>query len=173
MIWAALVLLIVIVYIVVKIPYGKNSTEEPLRLPEGNVSIFMDGSGNIDVIPFCLDKFKQGKASDYPLSLKKPYTPDNVGELIRKGLELSENKRSLTSRELMESLGFYDWKDYSKGKRSVSVTCTKQEAALNSTIRRNDGSYSFRARGFEKVLPVEISNRELGSEVLKMMDRSV
>jgi len=173
MIWAALGLLIVIIYIAVKISAGKRCKEEKLRLPNGNVSIFMDGNGRIDVIPFSLDKCKQGKASDYPLSLSKPYTPDRVGELIRKGLLLSESNKNLTSRELMESLGFYDWKDYSRGKKSVSVMCTEQEVALNSTIRRNDGSYAFRVRGFEKVLPVDISNNELGCEVLKMMERSV
>ncbi|NLY19179.1 MAG: hypothetical protein GX045_09595 [Clostridiaceae bacterium] len=173
MIWAALGILIVIIYLTVKITSGRSRTEEKSSLPQGNVSVFMDSSGKIDVIPFKLNKFKQGKASHYPLSLKKPYTPEGIGELIRKGLDLSENEKSLTSRELMKSLGFYDWKEYSKGRKSVSVTCTEQEVALNSTIRRKDGSYAFRVRGFERVLPVEISNSELGSEVLKMMNCSV
>jgi len=173
MIWAALGLLIIIIYMAVKITGNKNCTEEKLSLPQGNVSIFMDDGGRMDIIPFSIDKFKQGKASDYPLSLTKPYTPDRIGDLIRKGLVLSKSEKSLTSKDLMESLGFYDWREYSKGKKSVSVSCTNQEVALNSTIRRNDGSYAFRVRGYEKVLPVEISNSELGLEVLKMMNRSV
>lgn len=172
MIWVA-VGLIIIIFIAVKITTRKRCTVEQVTLSHGNVSVFMDNRGKIDVIPFNLDRFKRGKASDYPLMLMKPYSPESVGALIRRGLVLSGNEKSLTDKDLMEALGFYDWKEYSKGRKSVSVTCRKQEVALNSTIHRSDGAYSFRVRGFEKVLPADLSNHELGYEALKMMKLSV
>jgi len=178
MIWivAGLFVLIFFIFYIVKIRDNKNSRPyqiEQESLTNGNVSIFMDNSGKIDVIPFNFNKLKQGRASDFPLTIRKPYTKDKVGALIREGLKLSSNEKSLSSKQLMETLGFFDWKDYSKGKKSVSLTCRKQEVALNSTIRRSDGSYAFRVRGFEKVLPDKLSNDELCNEVLNMIKLSI
>ena len=178
MIWVAvgLFVLIFIIFIAVSIKDNRNSKAHQIEqapLPEGNVSIFMDSSGKIDVIPFNFNKLKQGRASDFPLTIMKPYTQDDVGALIREGLKLSESEKSLSSKVLMEALGFFDWKDYSKGRKSVSLTCRKQEVAFNSTIRHSDGSYAFRVRGFEKILPAKLSNYELGDEVLNMIKLSI
>lgn len=178
MIWivAGLSVLIVIIFIIVNIKDNKNrKTNQIMQAPltDGNVSVFMDNNGKIDVIPFNFNKLKQGRASDFPLTIMKPYTQDDVGALIREGLKLSGSEKSLSSKVLMEALGFFDWKDYSKGRKSVSLTCKKQEIAFNSTIRRSDGSYAFRVRGFEKVLPAKLSNYELGNEVLNMIKLSI
>jgi len=43
---------------------------------------------------------------------------------------------------------------------------------LNSTIRRPDGSFVFRIRGYEKVLPGNISDFDLGGAVLELMKLS-
>jgi len=160
----------IFIYVRIKSNSKKNFGDmEIIHISDGNASVFMDKNGNIDIIPFSLDVLKRGKASEYPLFLKSPFTAAELGASVRKGLLLSSSGKRLESEELMKTLGFYTWKDYSSGKKSVSVICNDGEIALNSTIRRTDGSYSFRLRGYEKKLPENPSDELLGKEVLELM----
>lgn len=172
MIWGFAFAAIVILFIFVRIT--KNSRQnvpqaDPKPVPTGNVSVFMDKKGNLHIIPFSMDKLKRGRASDNPVMLNAPCSLEETGNAVRKGLELSDTGKNLSSEELMKSLGFYDWKDYSREKKSVSVTCKNGEVVLNSTIRRPDGSYVFRIQGYERVLPDKLSDSALGSAVLELM----
>jgi hypothetical protein len=158
------------IYIKLKPNSSKNFNDRGnFHIADGNVSVFMDKKGNIDVIPFSLDKLKRGKASEYPLFLKSPFTAAELGASVRRGLLLSSSGKRLESEELMKTLGFYAWKDYSAGKKSVSVICNNGEIALNSTIRHTNGTYSFRIKGYEKKLPENPSDELLGKEVLALM----
>ncbi|NLG87893.1 MAG: hypothetical protein GX494_01540 [Clostridiaceae bacterium] len=175
MIWvlAGFTVCIASLYLYVKIKSNSKRDHDVnmdnINTADGNVSVFMDKKGNIDIIPFSLDRLKRGKASEYPLSLKNPYTAAELGAYVRKGLSLSSGGRMLESEELMKSLGFYAWKDYSAGKKSVSVICNDAGIVLNSTVRHTDGSYSFRYSGYEKTLPKNTSDELLGKEVLELM----
>lgn len=175
MIWAVAAGAIILIYLAVKLVAGPEKSREDndeSPVPVGNVSCFMDQKGEIHIIPFAVDHFKRGKASGFPLIIKAPAARSEFGEMIRKGLSVSASGKSIESPELMKSLGFYDWKDYSKGKKSVSVTCREQEIILNSTIRRSDGSYVFRVPGYEKTLPRKLSNQALGDAVMELMKLS-
>lgn len=171
MIWALAGGLIIVIFILVRITSRKPEPDnlDDRVVPLGNVSIFMDRKGSMEVIPFSLDKLKRGRASEYPLILASPYSVGEVGKTIREGLRLSSSGKSLTSEELMRSLGFFDWKDYSKEKKSVSVTSINGEVVFNSTIRHRDGSFIFRVQGYEKVLPGKLSDQALGNMVLDLM----
>ena len=175
MMWvlAGFVICIVAIFLYVWIKSNRkhnfNANRDNINTSSGNVSVFTDKKGNIDIIPFSLDKLKRGKASEYPLSLKTPYTAAELGASVRKGLLLSSSGKMLESEELMKRLGFYAWKDYSAGKKSVSVISNDDGIVLNSTIRYSDGSYSFRFSGYEKILPKNISDELLGKEVLELM----
>lgn len=172
MIWVFAGAAIVILFILVRITGGRGKSVPnavPKPVPPGNASVFMDNKGNLHIIPFSLDKLKRGRASEVPVILTAPCSLEEAGNAVRKSLGLSESGKSLSSEELMKILGYYDWKDYSKAKRSVSVTCKNGEVVLNSTIRRPDGSFVFRIRGYEKVLPDKISDSALGGAVLELM----
>lgn len=174
MIWvlAGCVICIVALFLYIRIlSNSKKNTDdrEEFQIVNGNVSVFMDKRGNIDIIPFSLDRLKVGKASEYPLSLKSPFTASELGASVRKGLLLSSSGKRLESEDLMKKLGFYTWKDYSAGKKSVSVICKDGEIMLNSTIRHSNGSYSFRLGGYERKLPEDPSDEVLGKEVLELM----
>lgn len=175
MIWIIAAAIIVILLVVVRVTTGRgqvNEDDEQEPLPPGNVSVFIDDKGRMDIIPFSMDRLKGGRACEYPLSLDAAASPREIGSAIRKGLLLCASGKSLTSEELMKSLGFYDWKDYSRGKRSVSVTCRDGEVIFNSTLRRPDGSFVFRVRGYERVLPEKLSDSELGGAVADLMKLS-
>ncbi len=175
MIWAAAGAILAVLLILVRITTGRGKHTpqmDPVPVPPGNVSVFMDVKGNMHIIPFSMDKLKGGRASDYPVTLTVPYSSEEAGNAVRKGLALSNTGKSLSSEELMKNLGYYDWKDYSKQKKSVSVTCKNSEVVLNSTIRRTDGSFVFRVRGYERVLPDRLSNTTLGQVVLELMKLS-
>lgn len=172
MIWLFAGAIIVILFILVVITSGRRQNvpeTAPRPVPPGNVSVFMDRKGNLHIIPFFMDKLKRGRASEAPVLLAAPYSSEEVGSAVRKGLALSDTGKSLTSEELMKNLGYYDWKDYSKEKKSVSVTCKNGEVVFNSTIRRPDGSFVFRIQGYEKVLPEKLSDSALGGSVLELM----
>jgi hypothetical protein len=172
MIWFFAAAVIVILYILVRITkgHGQGVPETgPKPVPSGNVSVFMDPKGNLHVIPFSMDKLKRGRASELPVVLSAPYALEDAGSAVRKGLGLSDSGKSLSSEELMKNLGYYDWKDYSKEKKSVSVTCKNGEVILNSTMRRPDGSFVFRIQGYERVLSDKLSDSALGGAVLELM----
>ncbi len=164
-----------VLFILVRITRGRGQNTpkmETVPVPSGNVSVFMDIKGNMHIIPFSMDKLKRGRASDYPVTLTVPYSSGEAGNAVRKGLILSGTGKSLSSEELMRNLGYYDWKDYSKEKKSVSVTCKNGEVVFNSTLRRPDGSFVFRVRGYERVLPDRLSDADLGRTVLELMKLS-
>ena len=172
MIWALAGALIIILFMMVRITTGRSKglpENPPEPIPSGNVSIFMDIKGNMHIIPFAMDKLKNGRASEYPVTLTVPYSPEEAGIAVKKGLGLADTGKSLSSEDLMKNLGYYDWKDYSKGKKSVSVTCKNSEVVMNSTIRRPDGSFVFRIQGYERVLPDRVADKELGEAVLELM----
>lgn len=175
MIWAVAAGMILLLYLTVKLisnrEKGREDSAENL-VPDGNVSCFMDEKGKVHIIPFAPDQYRRGKASGLPLTLEVPFTRSEFGGIIRKGLFMSCSGKSIESPELMKCLGFYDWKDYSEGKKSVSVSCRGQEVILNSTIRRSDGSYVFRVPGYEKTLPQKLSDQALGDAVMELMKLS-
>jgi hypothetical protein len=177
MMWvlAGFIICIAALFIYVRIKSNRKKNFDDRGIPhiaDGNASVFIDKKGDVDIIPFSLDKFKRGKASEYPLFLKSPFTAAELGASVRKGLLLSSSGKRLESEDLMKALGFYTWKDYSTGKKSVSVICNNGEIALNSTIRHTDGSYSFRFGGYEKKLPKNPSDELLGKEVLELIKSS-
>ncbi len=166
---------ILLIYPMVRIVHNRkrpSATCNVCPVPRGNISVFMDKKGNIDIIPFSLDKLKRGKASDYPISLQRPFSAAGLGSAVRDGLTRSVGKKYLSSEELMRSLGFYHWRDYSNGRKSVSVICREKNVVIHPTIRRIDGSYVFRTKGFEKVLSEELSDEVLGKAILEKMKNS-
>ncbi len=175
MIWFVAAAIIVILLVIVRVTAGRRQAiadDEQRPLPQGNVSVFMDDKGRMDIIPFSMDRLKGGRACEYPITVNVAVSPQEVGSAIRRGLLLCASGKSLTSEELMKSLNFYDWKDYSRGKKSVSVTCRDGEVVFNSTLRRPDGSFIFRVRGYERVLPETLSDAELGDTVMELMKLS-
>ncbi len=172
MIWAVAAGMILLLYLAAELTSSREKSRgdnaENL-VPHGNVSCFMDEKGKVHIIPFATDQYRRGKASGFPLTLEVPFTRSEFGEMIRKGLFMSGSGKSIESPELMKCLGFYDWRDYSEGKKSVSVSCREQEVILNSTIRRSDGSYVFRVPGYEKTLPRKLSDQALGDAVMELM----
>lgn len=175
MMWYIAAAIMVILLVIVRVTTGRRpviADDEQKILPPGNVSVFMDDKGRMDIIPFSMDRLKRGRACEYPITINAAGSPQEVGSAIRRGLSLCISGKSLTSEELMKSLGFYDWKDYSRGKKSVSVTCRDGEVVFNSTLWRPDGSFAFRVRGYERVLPEKLSDMELGDTVLALMKLS-
>lgn len=138
----------------------------------GNVSVFFDKAGNVTIIPYVKNKYGVGKAIASPAFLNYPYKAENLGKLVRTSMRLCENGSPGTDEELMGKLNCRDWKEFSAGKRNISVHYDEKfGVVMNSTTRAADGSYKFSSTMYEKVLDSSASDRELGEALTALLAR--
>lgn len=169
--------LIVVLFIAVFLflTYYKRKSTTPTareKIEDGNVSVFFDNSNNVTVIAYAKDKYGVGRAVEAPQCLNAPYSPEKLGEIIRKSMSLCKNGLPCTSSELMKKLDFRDWKEFSKNRRSISVYYRQETGiVINTTTRRSDGAYQFNVKPYDVALKDDVSNVELGNMVMKLLLR--
>lgn len=148
--------------------FKKNQKIEPIRC--GNISVFMDMGNSITIIPYVKDKFGVGRALANPQIVKAPYSNEKVGQVIRYSLHLCKDGTPDSKNELASKLHFTSWKDYSEGKKNLSIHFQDGLGlVLNTTRRKPDGSYQFNKTGFDKVLNSDADDVELGEMVLNLL----
>lgn len=138
----------------------------------GNVSVFFGRDNHVVAIPYVKDKFGVGRAVIEVQFLRAPYKAETLGHMVRYALSLCKNGVPSRPDELMSRLGFNDWKEFSLGKRNISVHYIHGiGVVMNTTRRRRDGAYEFNDAGNERILSAETSDRELGQAILELLPR--
>jgi len=101
-----------------------------------------------------------------------PYSAERLGKAVRKAMNGCLTGTPCNNAELMAILEFNDWKDFSKGKRNISVHYNEQHGVVfNTTRRKADGSYHFNSLGLECTLPPDTRDRELGDALIGLLKR--
>lgn len=138
----------------------------------GNISIFFDKQGNATIIPYVADLFGDGKATTDIMILHQPYKPANLGAAIRNSLASCRSSKPTGSAQLMEKLQFRGWKEFSEGKKNLSIYY-KDGAGIvfNTTVRTSVGAYIFNSRGMEHFLPADATNEVIGSTSIELLKR--
>lgn len=138
----------------------------------GSISAFFDKEGNVTIIAYVKDKFGVGRATGYPLCLKYPYNAEKLGQLLRQSMKLCETGVPCSDIELMTNLGFNGWKEFTEGKRNISVHYQGGYGVVfNTTIRKSDGSYQFNNSGLENISRNDVTDKELGQTLLNLLPR--
>jgi hypothetical protein len=151
---------------------NKKSPPASKKIENGNVSVFFDSSNNVTVIAYAKDKYGVGRAVEAPQFLNAPYSPEKLGEIIRKSMSLCKNGLPCPSSELMKKLDFKDWKEFSKNRRNISIYYRQETGiVINTTTRRSDGSYQFNSRTYDVALKEDVSDVELGNILIKLLPR--
>lgn len=165
-------LLALMFLILKKIKNGSHSVAKAETIQNGNIGVFFDKDENVIIIPYAKDKYGVGRAVASPVLLNKPYNMEKLGLTIRCSMKLCENSEICSDNDLMAVLKFPGWKEFSEGKRNISVHYHEGYGVVfNTTRRRVDGSYQFNFFGFEHVVQSDIANKQLGEEVLSLLSR--
>jgi hypothetical protein len=150
--------------------YMKNKEICPINF--GNVSIMFDLEQNVYIIPYVKDLSGMGKPADNPKYIASPYSCEILGMEIRNSLKSCEKNIPFSDAEFMRNLGAKGWKEFSYGKRSISIHYRDGYGVVfNSTRRRVDGSYQFNKFGFEEIVNNDVSDKILGETALKLLSR--
>ncbi|HEX3028878.1 MAG TPA: hypothetical protein VHT34_06160 [Clostridia bacterium] len=157
--------------LVLKLRKQKPPTKNGI-IDTGNVSVFFDRNENAVIIPYVKDKFGVGRATTDVQFLNKPYNSQTLGGTLRRAMISGSASEACSDRELMDKLGFRGWKDFSEGKRNISVHYKKEHGLVfNTTIRKQDGSYQFNYPAVSKMLNNDISDRDLGETLLLLLQK--
>jgi hypothetical protein len=149
---------------------GRKHGVQAAPITGGNIGVFFDKSGNVMIIPYVMDKFGQGRATAGVQILRVSYSTAALGDRVRVSMQGCLADKPCSDEQLMSMLGFRTWKEYSEGKRNVSVHYREGTGIVfNSTTRRRDGSYQFNRMGFERVEAPELNNIRLGEVVLELL----
>ena len=136
----------------------------------GNISLFFDRVGNATLIPYVKDKYGNGKATSNVDTVRVPYPPDRLGYTVKKSLNGCKNGIPCTNKELLDILGVDDWKQFSEGKRNISVYFREGYGLVfNTTTGMQDGAYRFNINGAEKSIPADIEDAVLGNTLLQLL----
>ncbi|MCX7710776.1 MAG: hypothetical protein N2484_13135 [Clostridia bacterium] len=139
---------------------------------DGNVSVFFDKDNNVTIIPYAKDKYGVGRAVEKPHILKTPYRAQELGCWVRKLMAVCRNGKPCSNEQLMIMLNFPGWKEFTVGKRNISIHYQREYGVvLNSTIRRQDGSYQFNSVGAARTVPPDITDKQLGEALLGLLDQ--
>jgi hypothetical protein len=150
---------------------GASSGKDEL-IQGGNIGIFFDKDENVTIIPYAKDKYGVGRAVASPVVINKPYNEQGLGKKIRYSMKLCDSSGPCNDNELMAALNFTGWKEFSEGKRNISVHYQKGHGIVfNTTRRRADGSYQFNFFGFEHVIPNDITDKQMGETLLSLLPR--
>ena len=135
----------------------------------GKVSILVDADMNVIVIPYTAAKKRSGKAAGLPLYLNHPYTENQLGQTLRRALDISNRGKSIDSASLMKALGSRDWRIFSKDKKNISLYYVSGTGlVLNSTSQVGDGVFVFNKKGYEQVIPADAQHDVLGRGILEI-----
>ena len=175
--------LLLIIILIITIPacivffiYNRHKSatkdKKSVLVTGGNISAFFDRSGNVTLIPYVKDKYGNGKATSHVEAVRMPYSPDRLGNAVKKSLSGCKNDTPCTNRELLDILGINDWKQFSEDKRNISVYFREGYGLVfNTTTRKSDGAYQFNVMGVEKSMPADTNDFMLGNTLLQLMEK--
>jgi hypothetical protein len=138
----------------------------------GNIGVFFNKEKDVIIIPYVKDKYGKGRATGELISLNSPYNETRLGQAVRQAMSLSACGKPGKDEELMLKLGSRNWKEFSEGKRNISVYFKEGHGIVFNTTRRiSDGSYQFNHFGFEKTINNDIPDKDLGILLIQLLQR--
>lgn len=141
-------------------------------IDSGNVSVFFDRQRNAVLIPYVPDLFGSGKATDNVIWLDMPYSSEGLGRAVRSAMASCRNGKPASTTALMKLIRAVNWREFAKGRLSVSVYCRDgRNIMLNSTMRTPEGAYVYITKNPEICLPVNAEDYELGDAILGLIKR--
>ena len=136
----------------------------------GSIGVFFDRENNVTLIPYVKDKYGVGRATEEVGVLRWPYSAQRLGKAARNCMVSCKNGAPCPDDKLMKLLGAVGWKEFSEGKRNISVYYKEgQGIYFNTTVRTVDGAYHFNQTGNKYVLPGDTDDRELGEMLLGLV----
>lgn len=137
----------------------------------GSVSVFFDKHRNAVVIPYVRDLFGSGRAAPGLQFLKNTYTEEQLGHAVRASMLSCRGAVPLGDRELMKKLNYTSWREFSKGRKSISMYCRGgTKIVITPTVGKDDGTYELRRKRYERILHSDVSNQELGRTILSVLE---
>lgn len=138
----------------------------------GNVSAFFDRQRNAVLIPYVPDLFGSGKATADIIWLDMPYSSSELGQAVKSAMASCVNGKPAATAALMKLLRAVSWKEFTKGRLSISVYCKDhRNIMLNSTVRTSEGAYIYITKDPEICLPTDTGNAELGGAILELLKK--
>jgi hypothetical protein len=138
----------------------------------GTIGVFFDKEKNVTIIPYVKDKYGMGRATGDLILLNSPYSEKSLGQSVRQAMLLSKEGNPGKDEELIPKLGTKSWKEFSEGKRNISVHFKEGYGIVFNTTRRiSDGSYQFNHFGFEKTVNNDINDKDLGIILIQLLQR--
>ena len=143
---------------------------EPIKY--GNISVLFDRDKNVVIIPYVKDLSGMGKATDKPTILNYPYSKEELGATVRLNMKKCQKGVPISDSQFVNYLGSKGWKEFSEGKRNISIHYKEGYGVIfNTTRRRIDGSYQFNKFGYEKIVDNNINNNDLGNVIIELLPR--
>jgi hypothetical protein len=175
LIYIFIILIIFLSIVLIVKSHLKKRKKRDIKLPvisSGNIGVFFNKEKDVTIIPYVKDKYGMGRATGELVSLNFPYNETKLGQAVRKAMALSACGKPGKDEELMNKLGSRNWKEFSEGKRNISVHFKDGHGIVFNTTRRIfDGSYQFNHFGFEKTINSEISDKNLGILLIQLLQR--
>jgi hypothetical protein len=148
---------------------GEESTDGRIYAG-GNVSIFFDRQRNAVLIPYVPDLFGSGKATADIIWLDMPYRPYELGQAVKSAMASCRKGKPASSTILLNLLSARSWREFTKGRLSISVYCRDdRNIMLNSTVRTPEGAYIYIVKNPEIILPIDTGNTYLGDTILDLL----
>lgn len=172
-IFILIVVFFIIVLIIKSRAKKKNKKKNTIKaIDSGTIGVFFDKGKNVTIIPYVKDKYGMGRATGELIFLFFPYNDIKLGQAVRQGMILSARGKPGKDEDLMPKLGARSWKEFSEGKRNISVHFKEGHGIVFNTTRRIiDGSYQFNHFGFEKTTDNDITDEDLGFLMLQLLGR--
>ena len=170
LLYAIIIMILIFLLVIYKRRKSIVDNDEDIQIICGNISVFSDKDSKITIIPYVKDKYGAGRALPEIYYLKPPYKKAVFGQTIREAMNLCESGSPCTNNELMVKLGFLDWKEFSRGKKNISIHFQKGRGIVfTTTIRKEDGSYVFNSTRYGRTIPANATNNELGEVYSKLV----
>ncbi|MCX7746748.1 MAG: hypothetical protein N2645_07645 [Clostridia bacterium] len=139
----------------------------------GFISLFFSNANHVIIIPYAKDKNGKGRALNGLIYIPYPFVADQLGEAVFKAFDDSEHAAPCTDKELISKLKVKRWEEFTYGKRYISLRFDDYYGiVINTTTRDPQGAYRLNCPdGMEKVLRMDVDERELGETILNLLLR--
>jgi hypothetical protein len=138
----------------------------------GSISVFFDWDENVTVIPYVKDKLGFGRATAGILHIKYPYREKTLGRAVRDAMNICRKAAPSSDSELMRALNSANWKEFSCGRRNISIHYREGSGIIfNTTRRKPDGAYEFNYHGYEAALDGSAGDEAIGRMLLGLLSR--
>jgi len=139
----------------------------------GFASLFFNNSNGLVIIPYAKDMDGKGRAMDGIVMMQYPFEKEELAYALSSTINIDKETNVFTDKELVKKLGTKEWKDFTSGKRYISVRYEEDCGLIfNTTSRNPDGSYRLNCPGgIEKIVNMDASVDELEEVIMNLLEK--